>query len=228
MLACKNSGMVKSGMYTFVYLMLIVLFLPSICPAAGDLVVPEGTKIKLQLNERLSTKDNKEGDIFTAVVVEPINQGDQLAIPKGSKVNGSISRISRPGVMKGKATIYLLFESISIPGRGDHAIDAVLDSVGSEENGSHPEGTIKGNGSIKKDIGRVLLPTLLGVGIGGLVGGQKGIEIGGIIGASTGAGAVLIAPGETLQLSRGTALKISLEKPLIIPADTEGATARNH
>ncbi len=226
MLACKNNRMRKSGIYTLVYSMLVVLFLPSIGRAAGDLIVPEGTKIALQLNNRLSTKSNKEGDFFTAVVVEPVNQGERIAIPKGSTVSGSISRITRPGPMKGKAVMNLLFQSISIPGRGEHPIDAMLDKVNSEEHGSHPEGTVKGNGSIKKDFGRVLMPSLIGAGIGGVSGGGRAAAIGGGIGAVIGIGAVLLTPGEDLDLSRGSPLSISLEKPLIIPADTDGATAK--
>jgi hypothetical protein len=229
MVACKNSRMGKRGIYTFVYSMLIVLFLPAIGRAAGDFVVPEGTKIALQLNDRLSTKRNKEGDAFTAVVVDPVNQGDRIAIPKGSIVLGSISRITRPGPMKGKAVMNLLFQSISIPGRGEHPISAVLDKVNSEDDtASHPEGTVKGEGSIKKDIGRVLVPGVIGGGLGGVIGGEKGAVWGGGIGTIIGIGAVLMTRGEDLELGRGSPLNISLDKPLTIPADTDGATAKNH
>jgi|WetSurMetagenome_2_1015567.scaffolds.fasta_scaffold318138_2 hypothetical protein len=228
MMACKNSKMRKSGVYTFVYAMLIVLLLTSPGLAAGDIIVPEDTKIALQLNINLSTKHNKEGDPFTAVVVEPVNQADRIAIPKGSVVSGSISRITRPGVIKGKAVMNLLFQSISIPGRGEHPISAVLEKINSEENsGSHPEGTVKGEGSTKSDITKVLMPSLVGAGIGGLSGGGRAAAIGGGIGAAVGLGAVLMTRGQDLELSRGSPLSISLEKPLIIPADTDGAAARN-
>jgi hypothetical protein len=221
MLACKNNRMTKSGIYTPVYLMLIVLLLPAICPAAGDLVVPGGTKISLQLNEKLSTKSNKEQDPFTAMVVEPIYQGDRLVIPKGSIVSGSISRIIRPGITKGTAKMNLLFQSISIPGHGEHPISAVLDSP-------HPEGTIKGPGSAKRDLTRVLVPSIAAAGIGGAVGGAKGAGIAGGIAAVVTIGSVLLTPGGNLELSRGTALIILLDKPLIIPSDAEGTTARNN
>jgi len=228
MWACENSIMKKSGIYTLVYTMLISLLLPSVGRAAGEIIVPEGTRIALQLNDNLSTarNRNKEGDAFTAVVVEPVNQGDKIAIPKGSIVSGRISRIMRPGIMKGKAVMNLIFQSISIPGRGEHPIAAVLEQVNSDESGSHPEGTVKGESSVKRDFGRVLIPTLIGVGIGGLAGGGKGAAIGGGIGLGGGIGAVLVTSGQDLELSRGSSLNISLEKPLIIPADTDGATAK--
>jgi hypothetical protein len=219
----------KCSVYTVVYLMLIVLFLPSISRAAGDLIVPEGTRIALQLNDRLSTKRNKEGDSFTTVVVEPVSLGDRIAIPKGSVVSGSISRITRPGPMKGKAVMNLLFQSISIPGRGEHPISAVLDKVNSEDDtASHPEGTVKGEGSIRRDIARILIPSAAGGGIGGVIDGGKGAAIGGGIGALVGIGAILMTRGQDLELSRGSALSISLERPLTIPVDTDGATAKNH
>jgi hypothetical protein len=95
-------------------------------PAASDTILPEKTRITLQLNNHLSTRVNSEGDTFTAYVTAPILIGDRIVIPKGSVVNGSISRILRPGRFKGKAVMNLLFQSVTIPGRGQLPIVASL------------------------------------------------------------------------------------------------------
>ena len=70
--------------------LLLVFFLPQVSLAAGDAILPEGTRIRLQLNEGISTKANGEGDPFKAIVTEPVYTADRVVIPKGSYVTGSI------------------------------------------------------------------------------------------------------------------------------------------
>src|ERR1035437_1297318 len=93
MITCNNSRMrLFYGSLRSIKLLLSILIAPLFLFAA-DNSVPEGTRITLQTNETLSTKLNAEGDAFTAVVTTPVYYGDRVVIPKGSVVNGSISRI---------------------------------------------------------------------------------------------------------------------------------------
>lgn len=80
----------------FVFLGILALLCPYLLPAQ-ELTLPQGTKITLELEDHLSTRLNREGDAFTARVVNPVFVGERLVIPKGSIVSGSISRILRPG-----------------------------------------------------------------------------------------------------------------------------------
>jgi hypothetical protein len=226
MWTCKNNRMKLGGSNSLIYALLLALLIPSVSWAAGEIIIPEGTRITLQLNDNLSTNRNREGDAFKALVVNPVYQGEKIVIPKGSIVTGSISRIVRPGRIKGKAIMNLLFQSINIPGRGEYQIAAMLEQVNSED--TDPEGTIKGKGSAGKDVGKVLAPTLGGAGIGGLAGGGKGAGIGAGIGAVIGMATIFSTSGKDLELSRGATLNISLEKPLNIPTDSDNITARFH
>jgi hypothetical protein len=195
--------------------------------AVGDISLPEGTRVSLQLNDHLSTKLSSEGDKFTANVIVPIYQGDRLVIPKGSTVSGSVSRILRPGRIKGKAVMNLLFLSIRIPGRGELPIVASLARVDAEGNaGVEGEGSVKGEGSTGGDVARVLTPGLAGAGIGGLAGGGKGAAIGGGVGAIVGLATVFSTRGKDLEMRRGSTMDISLDRPLTIPADPEAHGAR--
>ena len=208
--------------------LLLALFATSIFPAASDAVLPEGTQLTLQLNKNLSTRANREGDPFTAVVTVPVYLGDRMIIPKGSVVNGSISRILRPGRFKGKAVMNLLFQSIDIPGRGQIPIVATLIKMDPEGNGSiHSEGSVEGEGSQTTDIGRVLTPGLIGAGIGILAGGGKGAAIGGGIGAAIGLTAVFTSRGKDLEVHRGSTLDIALDRPLMIPSEGDDSAFRN-
>ncbi len=188
--------------------------------APGEVMIPEGTRLTLQLNEHLSTKSSSEGDRFTAVVTVPVMQGDRIVIPKGSIVSGSISRVVRPGRFKGKAVMNLLFQSIRIPGRGEFDIVASLSRVDPEGNaGVKAEGTIEGNGSTAKDAGRVLKPTLGGAGIGAIAGGGRGAGIGAGVGAAVGLATVFATRGKDLEVARGSTMDILLDRPLNLPAE---------
>jgi len=215
----KKRGVICQG-----FILLFVLFLSPISQAATDTVLPEGTRITLQLNNPLSTKLNSEGDTFTAVVTMPVYLGNQMVIPKGSVVNGSISRILRPGRFKGKAILNLLFQSISIPGRGQIDIVATLVRVDAEGNrGIHSEGRIEGESSTGGDIGKVVAPGLAGAGIGTLAGGAKGAGIGAGVGAAIGLATVFTSRGKDIEVHRGSTLDILLDRALAIPSEGEAA-----
>jgi len=185
-----------------------------------EITLPVGTKIALQLDDHLSTKLNSEGDSFTAKVIVPVYLGDRMAVPKGSIVTGSISRIVRPGRLRGKAVMNLLFNSIRIPERSEIPLVASLARVDPEGNaGIKTEGSVQGEGSAGKDATRVLTPGVTGAGIGGLAGRGKGAAIGAGVGAAIGLGTILATRGKDLEMRRGTTLDIVLDRPLVVPTE---------
>ena len=226
MLPCKNCKMKQCCSLIVVVALLLVPF-PMQSLAAADIVLPEGTPIFLQLNNHLSTKANSEGDAFTAVVTEPVYSGGKIVIPKGSEVNGSISRIQRPGRFKGKAVMTLMFNSITVAGRGQLPVVASLTGVDPEGNrGVNNEGTIQGEGAAGRDAGRVLIPGMAGAGIGGVAGGGRGAAIGAGDGVTIGLASIFASRGKEIEMRRGAALSITLDKPLSIPPEVDETSAR--
>jgi len=186
----------------------------------GEIVLVEGTRIFLQLNDYLSTKHNSEGDSFTASVVVPIYLKDRLVLPKGSIVAGSISRIVRPGRFRGKALLNVLFQSIRIGSTGQLPLVASLATIEPVGNaGVKSESTIEGEGSKGKDTAQVAKPALAGAGIGALAGGGQGAVIGTAAGAVVGLGTVFASRGKDVELRRGSTLEIVLNRSLTIPND---------
>jgi hypothetical protein len=205
-----------------------ILLVPSISQATPEATLPEGTKITLQLNKNLSTKTNREGDSFTAVVTTPVNLGDRMIIPKGSVVNCSISRIVRPGRFQGKAQMNFVFQSIDVSGRRRIPIVATLVKVDQDGNiGVHSEGSIEGENSTARNVARILTPTIIGGGIGVVAGGSRGAEIGAGAGALIGLTSVFSSDGKHLEIHRGSTLDIELNRPLILPAEDEDDAVRN-
>jgi type IV secretion system protein VirB10 len=225
---CENEKMRKYSRLPIICVLIFIFALPQVYSAAADVIIPEGTRIYLQLNNQISTR-NAEGDVFKAIVTEPVTVGDRIVIPKGSQVAGSIARILRPGRVKGKAAMTLLFQTVEIPGRGPMPIVASLVGVGREGiGGLSTEGTIEGEGSTGKDFGRVITPGLIGAGIGTIAGGRRGAGIGAGIGAAVGLATVFSSKGKEIELPRGSSLNIALDKPLPVPPEGESAAAKTH
>jgi hypothetical protein len=211
------------------FILLLVLLAPSISQASPEATLSEGTRLTLQLNKNLSTRTNREGDSFTAVVTAPVNLGDRMIIPKGTVVNCSISRIVRPGRFEGKAQMNIRFQSIDIPGRRQLEIVATLINVESQGKiGVRSEGSIEENINAAKTAGKILAPTVIGGGIGAVVGGGRGATIGSGVGALLGFTGGLFSRGEKdLEIKRGSTLEIELNRPLMIPAEGEDDSVRN-
>jgi hypothetical protein len=209
------------------FVLLLIFFVPSTSMAVSDAIIPKGQKLNLQLNKTLSTKEDSEGDLFTAVVTTPVYLKERVMIPKGSVVNGRISRITRPGRFTGKAVMSLLFQSIYIPGHEQLPIIATLVSMDSKENGEvGTEGYVEGGGS--SSVGRIVGPGLVGAGLGALIGNSKGAGIGAGLGVAAGLITVLTqTPGKDIEISRGSMLVIELKRPLTIPAEGDAAAIRN-
>jgi len=215
---CKLTVMRQLPRFLLALILPIGLSLQPLCRAEDVLVVPQGTLLRLQLNKNLSTKENHEGDPFTAYVIEPVYLKDQIVIPKGSTVSGSISRVTRPGRFKGKAVMRLLFETVEIPGREELPILASLVRIDPDEDANiGEEGRLEGPGSKGRDVGKVVVPGLAGAGVGALAGGAKGAGIGAAAGAGAGMANVFWTRGKDLELHLGSTMDISLDQPLKIP-----------
>ena len=106
----------------------------------------QGTQIRLTLLNGLSTSVAREGDPFTAVVAEPVLLGNQLVLPAGAKVNGTIGSIIRPrhfGILRGQSSMNITFHSIEID-RREYPVQMSLLGLTS--------GSGRANGDSRKDL----------------------------------------------------------------------------
>lgn len=185
---------------------------------AHEVTLNEGTKITIRLNNNLSTKTNRDGDPFTAEVVTPVFYHSSVVIPAGSIVTGRVANLKRPGRITGKADINLRFESIRLPNGPEEYLVARLAGTDRATKGTvDREGTLKGEGSKKKDAAVIGGAGAVGAGIGAIAGGGKGTAIGGGAGAIAGLATVLATRGKDLEVPRGTEFDIVLDRPLRLP-----------
>ena len=178
------------------------------------IVIEKGTVIPVELTRTLSTKNIKEGDNVFARTVFPISINNQIAIPVGTDVLGVIKEVQRPGRVKGKASLTLSFQMMTLPGGIKMPIYASLG--GSDTGNREGEATIKGDSSKGKDVGSIAKAGATGGVLGGVLGGKKGAAIGGGASATVALAGVLLSRGEDLTLEKGTTIEIVLDEQIEI------------
>ena len=70
---------------------------PDTAPPEATIIVPEGTRLQLALANPIRTRDAHVGEIVRAVTTFPVTVGQDLAIPHGAFVEGSIVRVGKHG-----------------------------------------------------------------------------------------------------------------------------------
>src|SRR5215475_6255384 len=181
------------------------------------LLVPAGTRLAVVLENGISTRTAKAGDALYFHTAFPVTQNNQVVIPVGSYLRGSLLESKRPGRIKGHGEFRLRLESLIFP--NGYTVDLLAaprsaDTGGRETTDS--EGKVTGEGGKGKDAGTVATTTVTGAGIGAIAGGGKGAGIGAGIGGLVGLGAILLTRGPEAQLPRGTTLDIVLERELAL------------
>ena len=162
--------------------------------------VPVNTTIRLQLDQKLSSKDAQVGDTFTSTVVIPVYVRGVVVIPAGSIITGNVTHVTRASRKSQAGSLSVTFTSLKLPNSTQHHINGSLASSDSADN----ESTIQGKSSKKRNasfIGR-------GVVVGSLIGGASGAVRGGVIGAARG----LIKKGEEAEIKPGTEFNIILNQ----------------
>ena len=186
--------------------------------AAPEIVVTAGTKIPLALVNTLSTKRSSEGDRVYLETVFPITQNGRIVIPKGSYVAGTVTEVKRAGRVKGKAELFLRFDSLTLPNGVTRDFRSRLDSSDTG-NVDRNEGKIEGEGNKAGDTRTVGTAAGAGATIGGIAGsaaghGVMGAGVGAAGGAAAGLAGVLLTRGPDLVLAKGTTFEMVLDREL--------------
>src|SRR3982074_3278505 len=156
--------------------------------AAVPYVIDAGTKVPLSMINSVSTKSSANGERIYLETVFPILANGKIVIPPGSYVAGTITDVKRAGRVKGRAELYVRFDSLTLPNgvtREFKARIGGLDGRAAEEL-DKSEGKVKGEGNKSGDMRTIGE----GAGAGATVGGLAGVAAGhGVMGAGIGAAA---------------------------------------
>jgi hypothetical protein len=172
--------------------------------------------MKIRLNTTIDTRTSRQGDRFTATVLDPRGYADAV-------ITGHIAALKRSGKASGKTELAFAFDSIEMPegqvssgrsGRSGRMAAQVVRVYESESVKTvDEEGNVQSGSRGRDTATRTAGGGAVGAIIGGIAGGAKGAAIGAIIGAGAGVGSVLIQGGKDLILSAGTEMLIRTAAP---------------
>ena len=179
-----------------------------------NVYIPRDTVMRVELLTNLSTEASQVGDRFQARVLEPSEY-------EGAMIDGRVTRVKRPGRIKGSAELQLSFEQIRLPDNRWGDIEAqvieVMDTAGSGVGDVDEEGGVKGRSSTKDDVVKIGAGTGIGAAIGAILGGGKGAAIGAAIGGAVGTGGAISSRGTDIHLPHGQQLRIRTSRDTRIP-----------
>ncbi len=168
--------------------------------------------LTIRLNDRVSSKDAKQGDTISATLESPVMSGSSIIAPAGSEVLGTIVDVSsakRAGI---HGQVDLRFYTIVKPSGERVAMDAIVVT-------KHGGSVIRPNNYVV-DAAKGVGIAAAGTGIGALAGtatgaifgaAGSGAALGTGIGAAAGIGYALWRPGKGIELPKGTLLQLQTQ-----------------
>ena len=179
----------------------------SSAPATGpagqqSIVLPAGTRIRVQLAQALSTKGNQAGDPFSGTVVSPVTVNGQTIIRSGAEARGTVTEAKSQGRFAGQAMLAVRLDSVRADGRSYPIQTSRVDRF--EKGKGKRTAVVTGGGAG------------LGALIGGLAGGGKGALIGGLLGGGAGGAGSAFTGNKDLVLPAESVLTFRLENDITI------------
>ena len=187
--------------------------------AEGQLTVGTGTKVPLSLINSISTKHSAAGDSVYLETAFPVVVNGRIAIPAGSYVMGTVTQIKKPGRVKGRAELYIRFDSLTLPNGVTRDFRARMGGMDAEGSGKldKDEGKVTGEGNKGGDAKTVAEGASAGASVGGIAGSvaghtAMGLGIGAAAGAAAGLIGVLATRGPDAMLPRGSTVEMVLDR----------------
>jgi type IV secretion system protein VirB10 len=203
---------------------------PAESVAQRSWVVEPGTRILLNLLNSVSTRSAMPGDRVYLETAFPVLVGPRIVIPPGSYVTGTITQARRAGKVKGRAELFVRFDSLTLANGVTRDFRARTASLDGDQKGKldRDEGKVKGDSDKTGDLEKVGTGAGYGAMIGGVANGIKGAGIGAAAGAAAGLVGVLVTRGPDAVLPRGSTMEMLLDRPLAfredeVPAGTSSA-----
>jgi hypothetical protein len=158
-----------------------------------------GHTITIRTTRALSTKTIKTGDVFSAIVEEPIKVDDWVVVPAGARTEGRIVASDDGGRLKGKANLAIELTGLTT---GDgQKVEIVTSPV-----------TAEAAANKSKEVKKVGIGAGAGAAVGAIAGGGKGAAIGALIGG--GAGAAM--KGDAAEIPAESVVSFELRSPVTI------------
>ena len=191
--------------------------------------VDRGTRIRVRMNETLSSKSARVGDTFTATVTEPAySTNGAVVIPVGSTITGRVSSVAKAKKGGDPGTIDVAFTRLRLPNGTSRNINGSLTDLNSDDAKSDNESTAKGDDRKNDKIIFIGGGAAGGAILGAAIGGGKGALIGGLLGAGAGLLGERFTKGEDAEVKSGTEFGVILNQSVSLPRYAEVNTNEDY
>jgi hypothetical protein len=174
-----------------------------------------GTRFLVEIENSLSSKDDKAGKPFLARTLEPLATADGRVLPPGTRIQGHIDRLESAHQV-GRARMWLTFDSIATPGGRAPLVAELIDAPGvhSIRVIYDHEGEIE-TASSKRDQAEqaAAAGALAGAATGIVSKNARDAAMGAAMGAAT-AFMITSGLGQEITVVKKTKLELVLERPL--------------
>ena len=179
---------------------------PEPVPEFVELEIAADSVIGLQVDTAVSTRTARVEDTVEARVTRDVLVADQVAIPAGTRILGSVVLVEKGGKIRDAARLGVRFHTLVLD--DEFQVPVVTETI-------YREGRSRGSDSIAKIGGAAVGSAILGA----IFGGGRGAAIGGSIGAAGGTAAALNGEAEPDGLPPGTRLTVRLSRPVAVAVE---------
>jgi hypothetical protein len=185
----------------------------------------EGTLMRVEMKEGLSTASTMPGTKFTAQVVEPIEKDGRVIIPVGSILDGQVTEVHGGRRISGRAALHLEPRSVTLPDGTHYIVHAQLIDTSRSEFNVDGEGTLKRRDRAKETLAVMSLATGSSAVAGAMIGGG----VGAVVGAGLGAGVssyMWLKQDRQATLQKDAQLVFCLTTPMILTPLSNGSVSK--
>ena len=162
--------------------------------------LPAGTTMNVRLNESVGTVSSKEGDQFTATLVDPVVASNgATAVPAGAVLSGHVTGLHSATLPTDQSVIRLAFDSLNFSGK-TYPFDASISNVTVKNEATNPTTSSTVKGAVTgAAAGAVLGAIISGGDLSKIIsGGLLGAAAGTVISLGTGGTQSVIPAGSTM------------------------------
>lgn len=184
--------------------------------------VARGKRIRVRMNETITSKTARIGDRFTANVTEDVySTTGVVLIPSGSELVGRVDAVTAARKGGKPGTIDASFRQLVLPNGTKRAINGSLTDLNTDDAKSNNEGTASGDRMKHRKLIFIGGGGAGGAVLGAAIGGGKGALIGGLLGAAGGFLGDRMTKGEDAEVAAGTEFGVYLNQAISLPRFAE-------
>ena len=185
--------------------------------------LPEGTIIKIALDQEIATGESQVGSDFSGRVAADVVSLGKVAIPQGAQVLGKIVQVTEGHRFGSPSTIRLRPDVVVLPDGSRYVLRAQVIQT-STKSRIDDEGTLKPASRLKTNVIKEAAGIGTGAVTGAIMGGGPGALVGSIIGAGVMTTNILVQHPAEVKIPKDATLTFSLTQPMSISPEIASNT----